>query len=97
MKAPEFFVIKKKKSPVKAIVVAASAAVTVAATATVVYKMLKNKIKTNVLGHVDLDGDGEIDSIMLDTTGNGEIDTIILNPESKSDDAVEDSNDEETN
>ena len=97
MKSPEFFVIKKKKSPAKALIVTASAVVTVAAAATVVYKMLKNKIKTNVLGHVDLDGDGELDSIMLDTTGNGEIDTIILNPEIKSDDAVEVSNNEETN
>jgi hypothetical protein len=58
--------------------------------------MLKNKIKTNVLGHADLDGDGEIDSVMLDTTGNGEIDTIILNPENKCDDAVGERNDEET-
>lgn len=81
MKAPEFFVVKKKKSPAKAIVVTASAIVTAAAAATVVYKVLKDKVKTRLLGHVDIDGDGEADAFMLDTDGDGEFDTIILNTE----------------
>ena len=81
MKAPEFFVVKKKKSPAKAIVITASALVTVGTAAAVAYKYLKNKISTRVLRHVDIDGDGEADVIMLDTTGDGEFDTIILNTE----------------
>ena len=82
MKAPEFFVVKKKKSLGKAVVVTASAVVTAAAAAAVVYKVLKNKIKTRILGQVDIDGDGEADVFMVDTTGDGEFDTIILNTES---------------
>ena len=35
--------------------------------------------KTKVLGAVDIDGDGEADALILDTTGDGEVDTIILN------------------
>ena len=81
MKAPEFFVVKKKKSPAKAIIVTASAVVTAAAAATVVYKVLKDKVKTKILGQVDIDGDGEADAFMLDTDGDGEFDTIILNTE----------------
>jgi len=34
-----------------------------------------------VLGAVDIDGDGEADAIMLDTTGDGEVDTIVFNVE----------------
>lgn len=97
MKNKEFFVIKKKKSPAKALAITASAVVTVAAAATVAYKMLKNKIKTNVLGRVDLDGDGEIDAVMLDTTGDGEIDTIILNTEGNEEEAEESADTEEAN
>lgn len=81
MKAPEFFVVKKKKSPAKAIVFTASALVTAGAAAAVAYKYLKKKISARVLRHVDIDGDGEADVIMLDTTGDGEFDTIILNTE----------------
>lgn len=87
MKMPEFIVIKKKKSPLKAIMITASIIVTVLTAAAVVYKLLSDRIKSNILGRIDIDGDGETDAIMLDTTGNGEVDTIILNTEIPEDDA----------
>ena len=43
------------------------------------YKFIKNKIKSMVLDIIDLDEDGKNNAIMLDTTGDGELDTIILN------------------
>lgn len=89
MKTPDFIVIKKKKSPVAAIIIIACSVVAAAAAAVVVYKMYGEKIKakvnalihskTNVLAEVDIDGDGEADALILDTTGDGEVDTIILN------------------
>lgn len=82
MKMPNVFVIKKKKSPIKLIIVVASAIVAFAAALAVVYKLWGNKIKSKIIGQVDIDGDGKADAIMLDTTGDGEVDTIILNTES---------------
>lgn len=79
---PNVFVIKKKKSPIKLIIVVASAIVAFAAALAVVYKLWGNKIKSKIIGQVDIDGDGKADAIMLDTTGDGEVDTIILNTES---------------
>lgn len=81
MKLPEFIVIKEKKSPLKAIIITVSAVIAVLAAAAVVYKLYSKKIKSMILGRVDIDGDGEADAIMLDTTGNGEIDTIIISSE----------------
>ena len=79
MRNNEYFVVKKKKAPGKSIFVALSALVTAATAATVAYKFLKNKTASKVLGHVDIDGDGEAEAIMLDTTGDGMVDTIIIN------------------
>ena len=81
MKMPEIFIVKKKKSPLKAIIIVVSAIVAVAAAAAVAYKVWGSKIRSKIIGEVDLDGDGETEAIMLDTTGDGEIDTIILNTE----------------
>lgn len=82
---PEFFVVKKKKSPWKMIIIIASAVVAVAAALAVAYKLWGNKIKSKVVGQVDLDGDGESDAIMLDTTGDGEVDTIIISADTADD------------
>ena len=83
MKAPEFLVVKKKKSPVVKIVVIVSAVVAAGVALFTIYKLFGDKIKSKVkvMGAVDIDGDGETDAIMLDTTGDGEIDTIVLNSE----------------
>ncbi len=79
MKAPEFFVVKKKKSPLKLIIVIVSAIIAIATAILVAYKFIINKTKAKFLGRVDIDGDGETEAVMLDTTGNGEVDTIIIN------------------
>ena len=79
MKTPDFFIVQKKKSPIKAILITISAVLVTLAAAAVAYKVYFSKMKSKVLGKVDIDGDGEADAIMLDTTGNGEVDTIILN------------------
>ena len=83
MKAPEFLVVKKKKSPVVKIVVIVSAVVAAGVALFTIYKLFGDKIKSKVkvMGAVDIDGDGETDAIMLDTTCDGEIDTIVLNSE----------------
>lgn len=81
MKMPNVFVIKRKRSPIKVIIIVASAVVAFATALAVIYKLLGNKIKSKIIGQVDIDGDGEADAIMLDTTGDGEVDTIILNTE----------------
>ena len=91
MKAPEFLVVKKKKSPIVKIVVIVSAVVASGVALYTVYKLFGDKIKSKVkvMGAVDIDGDGEADAIMLDTTGDGEIDTIVLNSEdSETNDSV---------
>ena len=69
---------KKKRSPIKVILAIASVLVAAAAVYIAVYKYFENKYRSQILGKIDLDGDGETDAIMLDTTGNGEIDTIII-------------------
>lgn len=69
---------KKKRSPLKMILAIASFLVAAAAVYVAVYKYLENKYRSQILGKIDLDGDGETDAIMLDTTGNGEVDTIII-------------------
>ena len=73
---------KKSASCLKTIAIIVAAFAATAAVAFAVYKLMqKKKAKSEVLGAVDIDGDGEADAIMLDTTGNGEVDTIILNVE----------------
>ena len=72
---------KKARSCLKTIAIIATALAAAAAVAFVVYKLLQKKNRSEVLGAIDIDGDGEADAIMLDTTGNGEVDTIVLNVE----------------
>ena len=79
MRASEFFVVKKKKSPLKLIIVIVSSIIALAAAILVAYKFIINKTRATFLGEVDIDGDGETEAVMLDTTGNGEVDTIIIN------------------
>ena len=74
-----FVIVEKKRSPLKTIVIIISTIAAVGAAVAVAYYFLKDKCKSEILGRVDINGDGEADAIMLDTTGNGEIDTIILN------------------
>lgn len=82
MKKNDLIIIEtKKRSPIKTIFKIASATAVVVGGAVVAYKYLKNKIDSSILGRLDLDGDGEAETIVLDTTGDGEIDTIIINPE----------------
>ncbi len=80
MKFPEIFVVKKKKSPLKIILIIVGAVVAAVAAIAVVYKLWGEKLlkAKKVIGEVDLNGDGEADAVMLDTTGNGEVDTIII-------------------
>jgi hypothetical protein len=79
MKRNHFIIFEKKKSPIKKILIIVSAIAAVGAALAVAYYFLKDKCKSEILGRVDINGDGEADAIMLDTTGNGEIDTIIIN------------------
>ena len=72
---------KKGRSCLKTIAIIVAALAAAAAIAFVVYKLLQKKNRSDVLGAVDIDGDGEADAIMLDTTGDGEVDTIVLNVE----------------
>ena len=78
MRKTNVIVIEKKRSPLKVIFKIAVALFAVAAICAVAYKHLENKYRSKILGKIDLDGDGEVDAIMLDTTGNGEVDTIII-------------------
>ena len=88
-KKPDFFVVEKKTSPLKALVIAGSALAAAGAAIAVAYKYVEKKLDSKILGRVDLNGDGETDAIMLDTTGNGEIDTIILNTPEQNEEETE--------
>lgn len=85
MKKNQFIIVEKKKSPLKTIFIIISAVAAVGAAFAVAYYFLKDKCRSEILGRVDFNGDGEADAIMLDTTGNGEIDTIIINTEQDTD------------
>ena len=89
MKTPDFFIVKKKRSPWKNVLKIVSVALLALAAVAVVYKVFLSKVKSTILGEVDIDGDGEADAIMLDTTGNGEVDTIIINAELDEEDEEE--------
>ncbi len=78
MKKQEIVIIEEKKSPLKTIFLIVTTVATVLVTAIAVYKFIENKIMPKIVDRVDIDGDGQADAIMLDTTGNGEIDTIVL-------------------
>ena len=72
MRKPDIIVVEQKKaSPLKIVFAIAAAIIAVAAAAAAVYLYLNKNIKSKILGHVDIDGDGEADAIMLDTTGDG--------------------------
>ena len=85
MKQRNVIVIERQTSPIKIIFKIATVLVTVAAACAVAYKYLENKYRSQILGKIDLDGDGEADAIMIDTTGNGEVDTIIIDTDFEDD------------
>ena len=85
MKRNQLIIIEKKKSPVKIAFAIISALAAIGAALAVAYYFLRDKCRSEILGRVDFNGDGEADAIMLDTTGNGEIDTIIINTEQDTD------------
>ena len=70
---------KKKKNPWGKVFLFIGLMTGLSAIAILSYKFIENKIKSMLLGIIDLDDDGKNDAIMLDTTGDGELDTIILN------------------
>ena len=84
MRRNQFIIIKKKRSPIKTVLIVVSSIVAVGAALAAAYCFLKDKFTSEILGRIDINGDGEADAIMLDTTGNGEIDTIIINSEPES-------------
>lgn len=79
MKNKEIVIIEEKSSPVKVIFKVVAATAMVACAGVVAYKYIKDKLESGILGKLDLDGDGEAETLILDTTGDGEIDTIIIN------------------
>ena len=79
MRKPEIIIIEEKKSsPLKVIFAIATFLFALAAAAAALYLYFDKTIRSKIIGEVDIDGDGEADAIMLDTTGDGEVDTIIL-------------------
>ena len=83
MRSTEFIVVKKKRSFVKILFKLAAALMVVMTACAVVYKYLENQYRSKILGKIDLDGDGEAEAIMIDTTGNDEVDTIIIDTDIK--------------
>ena len=79
MRYPEVIVVKKR-SPLKVIFIVLGSVVAFAAALAVAYKLWGEKLlkAAKILCQVDLDGDGEAEAVMLDTTGDGEVDTIII-------------------
>lgn len=79
MKKHDIIIVEKRTSPIKSAFKFVTAVTFVACAATVAYKFVKNTIDSGILGKLDLDGDGDAETLVLDTTGDGEIDTIIIN------------------
>ncbi len=78
MKKNNIIVVEEKRSALKTAMTIVTAVATVLVAAVAVYKFIENKLSPDIIGRVDINGDGFADAIMLDTTGNGEVDTIIL-------------------
>jgi hypothetical protein len=85
MRNRDYVYIEEKSSPIKTIFKIVTTVAVVACAATVAYKYVKDKIDSTILGKLDLDGDGEPETLILDTTGDGEIDTIIINSDPNED------------
>ncbi len=83
MKNDRVVVIEKERSPLRTILRFTTAVMAIGAACAVAYKYIEKKYESTVLGKIDLDGDGEAEAIMLDTTGNGEVDTIIIDTEAE--------------
>jgi hypothetical protein len=78
----EVVYVEKKRSTFKTVLIVLAVLAAIGGAIFIAYKLWGDKFKafkSKVIGKVDLDGDGETDAIMLDTTGNGEIDTIVIN------------------
>ena len=84
MRFRQVYVVKKRRSLFKRILIAMGIIAVIVAAAAIAYKLWGHKLfnRKKVIGKVDLDGDGQTDAVMLDTNGDGEVDTIIIKPES---------------
>ncbi len=78
MKNNHVVVVEKERSPLKTVLKFTTAVFAITAACTIAYKYIEKKYSSTILGRIDLDGDGEAEAIMLDTTGNGEVDTIVI-------------------
>lgn len=78
MNKDHYIVVEEERSPLRTILRFATAVLAIGAACAVAYKYLEKKYSAKVLGRIDLDGDGVAEALMLDTTGNGEVDTIII-------------------
>ncbi len=81
MKNDRVIVVEKERSPLRTVLKFTTAVLAIGAACTVAYKYIEKKYSSTILGRIDLDGDGEAEAVMLDTTGNGEVDTIVINTE----------------
>ena len=82
----KYYEAKEERSKLVTVLAIIGAVASVVAGAFIVYKVVKAKTKVSpknpkMLGRIDMDGDGILDAIMLDTTGDGEVDTIIIDKE----------------
>ncbi len=81
MKNDRVIVVEKERSPLRTVLKFTTSVLAISAACAIAYKYIEKKYSSTVLGKIDLDGDGEAETIMLDTTGNGEVDTIIIDTE----------------
>ena len=82
----KYYEAKTERSKAMTALAIIGAIASVVAGAFIIYKVVKAKTKVSpknprMLGRIDMDGDGVLDAIMLDTTGDGEVDTIIIDKE----------------
>lgn len=88
MNKEHFIVVEEDKSPLRMILRFVTAVLAIGAACAIAYKYLEKKYSARILGRIDLDGDGIPEAIMIDTTGNGEVDTIILDTEDEEEETV---------